>query len=114
MYISARCIGIAVFTFSSLWIILAIPVEVTLDNLSNSNGCDIVHSFEVQRITSTCVWIFSGQVGYGLVALVLFFICILIGRGDLMCDVMTERDRYGYAVMSGDPTPQTSPRVHNV
>ena len=110
MYISARCIGIVIFLFSAAWIVFTVPVEMFLNSMSNTNGCDIAHSVQVRHITSTCVWIFVGQVGYAVLAITLFFICILICRGDLMCDIMTEKDRYGYAVVSTDPTPETSPR----
>lgn len=110
MYISARCIGIVVFIFSAAWIVFTVPVEMYLNGMSNTYGCNIVRSVQTRHITSTCVLIFVGQTGYAVLALILFFICILMCRGDLMCDIMTEKDRYGYAVVSTEPTPETSPR----
>lgn len=114
MYISARCIGIVVFIFSTAWVAMSVPVEMALNTMAEDNECSIIHSIQTKYITITCVWIFVGQAGYAILALVLFFICILISRGDLMCDIMTEKDRYGYAVLSTDPTPETSPRKSKV
>jgi len=110
MYISARCIGIVIFLFSAAWIVFTVPVEMYLNTMSSTSGCNIVRSVQVRHITTTCALVFAGQVGYAVLALTLFFICVLICRGDLMCDIMTEKDRYGYAVLSTDPTPETSPR----